>query len=65
MGNIIQFMHTSLDGFAATKNGELNWVKIDQELFDFVGERISKTNTALYGRLTFGMMESYWPTAAD
>jgi dihydrofolate reductase len=58
-------MHTSLDGFAAGKNGEMNWIHVDQELFDFVEQRIEKTNTALYGRVTFEMMESYWPTAAD
>lgn len=65
MGNIVLFMHTSLDGFAAGKNGEMNWIHVDQELFDFVEQRIEKTNTALYGRVTFEMMESYWPTAAD
>ncbi len=65
MGKIVLFMHASLDGFAANQKGELNWVCIDQEIFDYVEERISKTTTALYGRATFQMMESYWPTAAD
>jgi dihydrofolate reductase len=65
MSKIVLFMHQSLDGFAAGKNGELNWVYIDRELFDYVEERILKTNIALYGRVTFQMMESYWPTAAD
>ena len=65
MRKIISFMHISLDGFVAGPNGELNWVKIDDELFDFVGKRISETNTALYGRVTYQMMENYWPTAAD
>jgi len=65
MGKIVLFMHTSLDGFAAGKKGEMNWIHVDQEIFDFVEERISKTNTALYGRVTFQMMESYWPTAAE
>ncbi len=65
MGNIVLFMHASLDGFAAGKKGEMNWIHVDQEIFDFVSERIEKTNTALYGRVTFQMMESYWPTAAD
>jgi dihydrofolate reductase len=30
-----------------------------------VEKRIQQTDTALYGRTTFEMMESYWPTAAD
>jgi len=65
MGNIVLFMHVSLDGYAAGTNGEMDWIHVDDEIFDFVGERIGKTNTALYGRVTFQMMESYWPTAAD
>lgn len=65
MGKIVLFMHQSLDGFAAGTKGEMNWIHVDQEIFDFVEERIAKTNTALYGRVTFQMMESYWPTAAE
>lgn len=58
-------MHISLDGFVAGPNGEMNWIKVDQEIFDHVGKRISEGDTALYGRITYQMMESYWPTAAD
>lgn len=58
-------MHVSLDGFVAGPNGELNWVKVDEELFNYVGKRISQGDTALYGRVTYQMMESYWPTAGD
>lgn len=65
MRKIVAFMHVSLDGFVAGINGELNWVNLDNELFSFVGARIAKTDTALYGRVTYQMMEAYWPTAAD
>ena len=65
MRKIISFMHISLDGFVAGPNGEMNWINVDQELFDHVGKRISEGDTALYGRVTFQMMENYWPTAAD
>jgi dihydrofolate reductase len=65
MRKIISFMHISLDGFVAGPNGEMNWIKVDQEIFDHVGKRISQTDTALYGRVTYEMMENYWPTAAD
>ena len=65
MKKIISFMHVSLDGFVAGQNGELDWVKIDQEIFDYVGKRISEGDTALYGRVTYQMMENYWPTAGD
>ena len=58
-------MHISLDGFVAGPNGEIDWIKVDQEIFDYVGKRISEGDTALYGRVTYQMMENYWPTAAD
>ena len=65
MRKIISFMHISLDGFVAGTNGEMDWIKVDEEIFDHVGKRISEGDTALYGRVTYQMMENYWPTAAD
>jgi dihydrofolate reductase len=65
MRKIISFMHISLDGFVAGPNGEMNWIKVDEEIFDHVGKRIGQGDTALYGRVTYQMMESYWPTAGD
>jgi len=58
-------MHISLDGFVAGPNGEMDWIKVDEELFNYVGKRISGGDTSLYGRVTYQMMENYWPTAAD
>lgn len=65
MGKIISFMHISLDGFVAGPNGEMDWIKVDEEVFNYVGKRISEGDTALYGRVTYQMMENYWPTAAE
>jgi dihydrofolate reductase len=65
MRKIISFMHISLDGFVAGPNGEMNWIKVDEEIFDHVGKRISETDTALYGRVTYEMMENYWPNAGN
>jgi dihydrofolate reductase len=58
-------MHTSLDGFVATSNGELNWAKVNDEIFDFVSTITAQADTALYGRVTYQMMQSYWPDAAN
>lgn len=65
MRKLISLMHISLDGFVAGPNGEMNWIKVDDEIFDHVGKRIGKGDAALYGRKTYEMMEGYWPTAAD
>ena len=65
MSKIISFMHVSLDGFVAGPNGEMDWIKAEQEIFAYVGKRISETDTALYGRATYQMMENYWPAAGE
>ena len=65
MRKLIAFNHISLDGFVAGPHGEMNWIKIDPELFGHVEQRINQGDTAMYGRVTYQLMESYWPTAAD
>lgn len=65
MRRLVSFMHVSLDGFVAGPNGEMNWIKVDEEIFDYVAQRINAADTAMYGRVTWEMMEGYWPTAAD
>jgi dihydrofolate reductase len=65
MRKLISFMHISLDGFVAGLNGEMNWITVNEEIFEHVGKRIQTGDTALYGRVTYQMMENYWPTAAD
>lgn len=58
-------MHISLDGFVAGLEGQMNWIKVDEEIFDHIGRRISECDTALYGRVTYQMMQNYWPTAGE
>ena len=65
MRKLVSFMHVSLDGFVAGPQNEMNWIHVDEKIFDYAGERIKSADTALYGRVTFDLMESYWPTAAD
>ena len=65
MRKLTLFMHVSLDGFAAGLNGEMDWIKINEELFDYAGNQTNRSDMGLYGRTTYGMMEAYWPTAGD
>lgn len=65
MNRIISFAHISLDGFVAGPNREMDWITINEEIFDHVGNRINETDTALYGRVTYELMESYWPYAGN
>jgi dihydrofolate reductase len=65
MRRLVLFMHTSLDGFVAGLNGEMDWINVNDEMFEYAGKQTDMTDTALYGGVTYQMMESYWPTAAD
>jgi dihydrofolate reductase len=65
MRKIISFMHVSLDGFTAGPNGEMDWIKISDELFDLAFRATEMSDLAIYGRVTYQMMDAYWPTAAD
>src|SRR5664279_3940305 len=65
MRKIVSFMHISLDGFVAGPNGEMDWIIVDEEIFDYAGDRKNEADTAIYGRVTYDMMEGYWPTAAE
>jgi len=65
MRKIVVFMHVSLDGFVAGPHGEMDWIKADERLFDLAGQQTAQSDTALYGRITFEMMDAYWPNAAN
>ncbi len=65
MGKLVLFMHSSLDGFVAGPNGEMDWVKVDDDIFEYAGYNTDNADTALYGRVTYQLMESYWPIAAE
>jgi dihydrofolate reductase len=58
-------MHTSLDGFVGGPNGEMNWIIPDPNMFEYASQQTDLADTALYGRVTYEMMNGYWPTAAD
>jgi dihydrofolate reductase len=62
MRKVVSLMHMSLDGYVEGPHAEMDWIKIEEPVFEFVDRFISKVGTALYGAKTFGMMEAYWPS---
>ena len=40
-------MHISLDGFVAGPNGEMNRIKVEEEIFEHGSKRINGGDTAL------------------
>ena len=65
MRKLVLFMHVSLDGYASDSNGGLDWVPYDEELEKFAEEVVAEVGSPVYGRTTYRLMESYWPTVLD
>jgi dihydrofolate reductase len=55
----------TLDGYIEGPNRELDWVIADDDLHDFYTQLLTHADILLYGRVTYELMASYWPTAAN
>jgi dihydrofolate reductase len=58
MRKLIMQMNISIDGFA-----DHTVAIADDELHEFASEMLDKLDIALFGRVTYQLMESYWPQA--
>ena len=67
MGRILVFNSITLDGYFADLHGDIRWAYNpveDNEWIGFVNGNASGEGILLFGRITFEMMKSYWPTPA-
>ena len=65
MRKLIVFNHVSLDGYFTDRNGDMSWAhKQDPEWNAFVAQNASGGGQLIFGRKTYEMMASYWPTPA-
>ena len=60
MRKLVLFMHVSLDGFAASANGALDWISYDGELQQYADGIVATVGSPVYGRVTYEMMAGYW-----
>jgi dihydrofolate reductase len=65
MRKVFWQMMVSLDGFMEGPNGELDWHGVDDDFMRYVMEMGKEIDTILFGRVTYQMMASYWPTATS
>ena len=65
MRNLIAFMHMTLDGFVAGPKGELEWATVNEAVYQTIEKQMQDVDSTMYGRVTYQMMESYWPTVPD
>lgn len=64
MRKIIVFENVTLDGFMAGPNGEIDWAIRDDEVTQYSKEGHDSVDMFLFGRVTYDMMASFWPTPA-
>ena len=66
MRKLIAFNHVTLDEYFVGVNGDFSWARRgndDPEYAGFVAENASRGDELLFGRVTYELMASYWPTA--
>ena len=57
-------MHVSLDGYFEGLGNDISWFNSDDYHFEaFSLEQSKEVDTLLFGRKTYEMMKSFWPTA--
>jgi dihydrofolate reductase len=65
MATIGAFISLSLDGCYADANGDMSWARTqDPEQADFTAQNAKGGSGLLFGRITYEMMSSFWPTPA-
>lgn len=64
MRKIIFFNLISLDGYFEGPNRDINWHMVDEEFNQFAEEHTAEFGALLFGRVTYELMASYWPTDA-
>jgi dihydrofolate reductase len=62
MRKVFLFNMTTLDGFFEGPNQDISWHNADEEFNDFAIDQLNEIGTLLFGRVTYQMMASYWPT---
>jgi dihydrofolate reductase len=63
MRKLVVFNSVSLDGYFTDANNDVSWAhKNDPEWNEFVAGNASGSGELLFGRVTYDMMVSFWPT---
>jgi dihydrofolate reductase len=62
MRKLFTFTFISLDGYYKGQNGDISWHKHGAEESEFSAENLKSGNILLFGRTTYEMMASFWPT---
>jgi len=64
MRKLFAFNMVTLDGFFEGPNRDISWHNVDDEFNQFAVEQANAVGAILFGRVTYELMASYWPTPA-
>lgn len=62
MRNVKVFNFITLDGYFEGLKKDISWHKHDRETTEYALEMLNFGDTLLFGRMTYELMSSYWPT---
>jgi dihydrofolate reductase len=65
MRKLILIVHSSVDGFVAGPDGGFDNFISDEEHLEFVCSVTDDADAAMFGRVSFQLLNSYWPTATE
>ncbi len=63
MRRIVLHLGISLDGYFEGPDGDISWGRVDDELHTYFNRVLAESSAFLEGRVTYELMEAYWPTA--
>ena len=66
MRKLLVFNSVTVDGYFTDKNGDMSWThkQDDPEWNAFTAENAKSGGELLFGRVTYDLMASFWPTPA-
>ncbi len=63
MGRVVVMQQVSLDGFIEAPGADIGWHLVDDELHTHFNEVLGVLGAQLMGRVTYELMDAFWPTA--
>jgi dihydrofolate reductase len=64
MRKVTVFNFVTIDGFFKGPKEDISWHRHGEEENEYAAQSLKSGNTLLFGRVTYEMMASYWPTPA-
>jgi len=62
MRKLIMWNMVTVDGFFEGPGRDIGWFVFDQDLEKYIHETQERADTLIFGRVTYEMMASYWPS---